>query len=653
MTGKMAPLAVKARPCTIAKFIAVAIFFSFALLGLLSHPATKASAFQNAPAPAQTNPVSLTQQNVALGLDHFTAHCASCHGASGKADTAAGKRIGAADLTLEKTQAKSDADLFRIISNGVPGTRMPAFGKSHEPTEIWQTILFVRKLPTITEAERKQLEAAIPESARHKHEADKATEHQHDAPPQRPSQPQQHEHREERQSPPATTQHAEHQARETIPQQTRVLGPPMTLADLERIASQNNPTLSQAESAIRAAQGRRRQAGMWPNPIVGYQLEEGAFRAFNEKSEHFFFIEQTIPLGGKLGKSRRIFEQEVAQSEIEAAAQKQRVLNTVRMLYYEALGVQQRLDLRVELARIAREAVKTTSELLNVGQADRPDYLASEIEEKQVELDLINAENEFDQVWRLLTSVVGAPDTKPARLVGNLEEGLPRLDQEVLVATLLRESPEIKSARAEVERARAVVARARAERIPDLFLRGGIGYSNEALETLNGPTGRKTGPEASFEIGITLPIFNRNQGGIAAAQAELAIAERELTRLALALRVRLAQAFRDYNNARSAVERYRQVMLPRAERAYQMYLASFRQMAAAYPQVLISQRTMFQVRENYLDALVSLHQNAISIEGFLLTGALDPPRMRSPEGERVEMSGVRSGSQGGPDDRDQ
>ncbi|HLF82583.1 MAG TPA: TolC family protein, partial [Blastocatellia bacterium] len=100
---------------------------------------------------------------------------------------------------------------------------------------------------------------------------------------------------------------------------------------------QNNPTLAQAEAAIRAAQGRRRQAGLWPNPVVGYQLEEGALRAFNQKAEHFGFVEQTILLGGKLRKSQRVFEKEVAQAEIESTAQKQRVLNTVRILYYEAL----------------------------------------------------------------------------------------------------------------------------------------------------------------------------------------------------------------------------------------------------------------------------------------------------------------------------
>jgi outer membrane protein, heavy metal efflux system len=445
----------------------------------------------------------------------------------------------------------------------------------------------------------------------------------------------------------AQSEHAGHQTRTTQPAQAIPQGPLITLAELERIAMQNNPTLAQAEAAIRAAQGRRRQAGLWPNPIVGYRGEELAFRAFSQKSEHFGFIEQDIPLGGKLRKSQRIVEQEIVQAETEATAQKQRVLNTVRMLYYEALGSQQRVELRSELARIAREAVKTTSELQNVGQADRPDYLESEVEAHQVELELINAQNESDEVWGLLASAVGQPELKPARLDGDLEAGPLKLDQEAFTTTLLNESPEIKSAKAEIERTQAVVARAKAERVPDLVLRGAFGYSTELIETRTGPGG-KTGPEASIEVGFRVPLFNRNQGGIAAAEAELTLAERDLQRLQLALRVRLAKAFRDYNNAASAVQRYKETILPRTERAYNLYLASFRQMAASYPQVLISQRTMFQVRENYLDALVDLRQSAIQIEGFLLTGGLDAPRVRPAESarERVEMTGGRTGSQG-------
>ena len=412
-------------------------------------------------------------------------------------------------------------------------------------------------------------------------------------------------------------------------------GPRLTLAEIERMALQNNPTLAQAEAAIQAARGRGRQAGTFPNPVAGYQGEEFAFRAFKDKSEHFFFLEQTIPLGGKLSKARRVFEQEVARAETESTAQKQRVLNTVRLLYYEALGADRRIELRSELARIAREATKTTSELLNVGQADRPDFLESEIEAERVELELANAQNDREQIWRVLAPVIGMPAMEPARLAGDLEANLPKLDQESLTATLLRDSPEIRSAKTEAERARAVLARAKAERAPDLFVRGAVGYSNELLETLTGPAGRRTGPEASVEIGVTLPLFNRNKGGINAAEAEVVAAERNVQRVELALRVRLAQAFRDYNNALNAVERYKQIILPRAEQSYELYLAKFKQMAAAYPQVLIAQRTLFQARENYLDALVALRQTVVQIEGFFLTGALDAPRVGSSEAERI------------------
>lgn len=671
MHDQTPPSASSSNPLTAFKLGVAALFVTLSAAAFLSQPGTNAATASRQ--AKEKNPLPATEKNLALGLDHFDAYCATCHGTTGKADTEKGRKVGATDLTSDEVRSMSDGELFRTISRGVPGTAMPAFAKTHKPAEIWQTILFLRKLPTLTPEERKKLESAVPASARqkhgseHHHDEEQNQEHKHEQPGEggmssAQAQPQ-HQHDAQPSTLMAATakapsqqktpadEHAGHQLPAATVQQRTAPGPEMTLAELERIASQNNPTLAQADAAIRAAQGRRKQAGLFPNPVVGYQGEEFAFRAFSEKSEHFFFVEQTIPLGGKLSKSQRIFEKEVSQAGAEAAAQKQRVLNTVRMLYYEALGAQQRVDLRSELARIAREAVKITSELQNVGQADRPDYLESEIEAQQVELEHVNSENDLDQIWRLLASVVGMPEMKPMRLAGDLEAAIPALDQETLMATLLQESPEIKSARAEVERAQAVLARAKAERVPDLFLRGGIGYSNEILETRTGPAGRKTGTEANVQIGFNLPIFNRNQGGIAAAEAGVTIAEREMQRLELSLRARLAQVFRDYNNALSAIQRYQQTILPRAERAYNLYLSSFRQMAASYPQVLISQRTTFQVRENYLNALVNLRQSAIRLEGFLLTGGLDAPRIRSSEtgGERVEMTGVRSASQGSPD----
>jgi cobalt-zinc-cadmium efflux system outer membrane protein len=399
--------------------------------------------------------------------------------------------------------------------------------------------------------------------------------------------------------------------------------PTLTLEDLEQMALKNNPTLAQAEAAIQAAEGRRRQAGYWPNPIVGYEGDGLAFNSqvYPYRNGQYFFVEQNILTGGKLAKSKNIAAQEKVQTQAEAEAQKLRVLNTVRMLYYEVVGAQQLLALRQQLAELTREATEISDELFNTGAADRPDVLAAEVELQRAEIDFLRAKNDFNRVWQVLAAVVNTPQLKPARLEDKLETAAPVLIQEELLATLLRDSPEMKRALAGVERAKAVISRARAEPIPDVFLRGGVGYSNEWAEFFGG----KTGWEGRLEAGVRLPIFNRNQGNVAAAKADLTSAEREVQRVELALRARLAESFAQYQNSLGVAVRYQREVLPRAQRAYELYLAKFRQMGAAYPQVLFTQRTLFQSRTEYVHSLVELWQNVVQLRGLLLTGGLDAP----------------------------
>ena len=401
------------------------------------------------------------------------------------------------------------------------------------------------------------------------------------------------------------------------------LNPLMKLEDLEAMALKGNPTLAQAEAAIRAAEGRRRQAGLFPNPVAGYFVEEFVFRSPGETAEHGAFIEQTIPLGGKLSKARNVFALERDQAAIEAEAQRLRVTNSIRLLYYETLGAQRLVELRFNLSQLAQEAVDVTRELANVGQADRPDQLEIEIEFERANIEWLNAQNEWMRAWQTLAAMVGNPTLPPARLAGNPEDDLALLNETQLLDALLQQSPDVRVAKTSVQRARAVLARERAQRVPDLFVRGGLGYNLERFEPVAPAlTSERKGLSGRLEVGVNVPVFNRNQGGIAAAEAELAIAEGDLNRLQLMLRTRFASSFRDYRSAHQLAERYRTRVIPRAREAYQMYLTNFRQMAAAYPQVLIAQRTLFQVEVEYAKALVQLRERATSLRGFLLEDGL-------------------------------
>src|SRR5262249_39758991 len=147
--------------------------------------------------------------------------------------------------------------------------------------------------------------------------------------------------------------------------------------------------------------------------------------------------------------------------------QRQRVLNAVRALFYEALGAQQQVDLQVELSRIAHDAVNTTVQLFNVGQADKPDQLQAEIEAQQVDHALQTSRNSLARTWKLIASYLGTPDMPASRLDGRLDDRIPPFDETQVLNNLIQMSPQIKAAEARIGQARAVVVRAKAEPIPD------------------------------------------------------------------------------------------------------------------------------------------------------------------------------------------
>lgn len=191
------------------RVLKLAVIVAFLTLTLVYFVAELTTYAVSLPQGAETrNPLQPAEENVALGLDHFDAHCASCHGLNGRADIEKGKAVGAADLASAEVQSKSDGELFRKISGGIPGTAMPAFGKTHKPAEIWQTILFLRKLPTLTPEGRTKLESAVPATARHKHPAGKKEQHQHpDAEPRtQPAPDAPHEHQSQTSAKPSAVQ---------------------------------------------------------------------------------------------------------------------------------------------------------------------------------------------------------------------------------------------------------------------------------------------------------------------------------------------------------------------------------------------------------------------------------------------------------------
>ena len=423
----------------------------------------------------------------------------------------------------------------------------------------------------------------------------------------------QHEHHQPQQTPaPSQDPHAGHAMPALPPRQSQEVPsdlPVYSLEDLERRALEKNPALAQAEAAVRAADARRLQAGLLPNPVVGYTAEDVPVDDTSE-GKHGVFVAQEIPLGGKLRLSRKVLEQDLEQTRIAGTSQRLLLVADLRRIYYRTLAAQARVDIRERLADLTREAVEVTKQLYNVGAADAPDQLAVENEALMREADLSEARIELDQTWAALRAVVADPDLEPGRLAGELA-ALPELDRAEQRDLLLEQSPELLVARSRAARAEAALARARAERIPDLEIEAGM----------REPRGRATqgadDREAFADVGFRIPLFNRNQGGIAAAEAELARARLEEQRVRLALEARFAETFGRYRQAAQRAQTYREGILERTRLAHRQYLERYQQMTAAYPQVLISERTLYQTEEGYVDALARAWDAAVALQNLL------------------------------------
>src|SRR5947209_395772 len=392
----------------------------------------------------------------------------------------------------------------------------------------------------------------------------------------------------------------------------------ITLEELQRMALQNNPTFRQSAANIQAAEGRKKQSGLYPNPTVGYQGEQIRGGSFHG-GEQGFFVQQDIVLGGKLGLNRQIFDQELQQAVTEADEQKVRVVTNVRMSYIQALAAQQTLELRQNLSKLANDAVETSHQLANVGQADAPDVLESEVEAQQAQLAVTMAEQNQQRVWKALAAVVGNPRLPLMNLEGRLED-TPPVNADELVEKIVNESPAVRIAELGVKRAEAALARAKREPIPDLQLRAGMQQNGELLSD-----GRSVGLQGFADVGVRIPIFNRNQGNIATAKADAERARREVERVKLVLRERSASVVQNYTFSQAAVDRYKNQMIPRAKKAYEMYTKKYQDMAAAYPQVLIAQRTLMQLEVSYITALENFATSSLSLQSYLLMDGLEAP----------------------------
>ena len=352
---------------------------------------------------------------------------------------------------------------------------------------------------------------------------------------------------------------------------------------LLRIAETHRPEYRTAQRLIEAAQGRAVQAGLYPNPVVSYQGEE--IGAGGQAGQQGGAVAQLIVTANKLTLAQLVALADVRLAETDLQRLRWLVSQQIGVALVDYVEAFNEVQLLQRLTQIAEQQVNVVQQLLGQGMATQIDLLQARIELNRVRAQLEEAKVRRQQTLHRLAATVGI------RADELTVEDAPELhapsvgEPAVLWRRIALESPELARAETLRERAEALLQLERARVWPDIELAGGVAHDYNANDTL-----------ASAAVAMALPIFNRNQGNIAAARATIAAAEAFLRAVEDGLRRSFAQEWALYKGALSQAIRYRSEIVPSAEQNLQLVREAYQQGEVDFLTLLVAQRTLFDTR---------------------------------------------------------
>ena len=385
----------------------------------------------------------------------------------------------------------------------------------------------------------------------------------------------------------------------------------LTLRQALRLAVLQNPELAAADTAVRAAEGRLLQAGLRPNPSVFYEAENlvgsGPYRRAAQ-SESTLQISQLIELGGKRAARVRVAASERDLSGFDYEGKRVDVLVAATRAFIQTLAAQERQATAEETARLAGELVPAIQRRVDAGAANAVEVTRAQnavatarIEAQQAARDLATARQRLAAAW-------GADAPRFSAVAGDLDR-LPPVPALETLAARLEENPAVARYAAETMQRRAALTQARAAAVPDVTVALGPRYLAE-----NGDV------TARLNVSLPLPLFDRNQGNIRAARAELVRADQLRRAAGNGLAVALQDAYRSLLAARQEIDTLQGTLLPGAENAARQVDEGYAAGRFGLLDVLDTRRTLVGARLQLLNARAAYHGALCEIEG--LTGRM-------------------------------
>lgn len=373
---------------------------------------------------------------------------------------------------------------------------------------------------------------------------------------------------------------------------------PLTLERALQSAFAHNPNLAAAQWEIGVAEGDRQQAGLIPNPQVSWEAEDTRRRSRTTT----LMLSQPLELGGKRGARIEVAERAQDAASIELERRRNELRADVFQAFYNSTIAQQRLLLTEQSLQLAERGLRVAQGRINAGKAAPVEAMRAQVQLSQVRLELRRAERDQATAYQQLAQVTGAPQATFTR-VEEPTTALPAIASPQTLLDRLPTTAELRLARLQINQKEASLGLEKALRIPDLTVSIGSQYSETDRERVN-----------LLGVSMPIPLFNRNQGNVLAAARRTDQARDLRNASELRLRSEVQSGLEQWATANTEVNAFNQVILPAAQSAVDTATRGFEMGKFNFLDVLDAQRTLFEARSQYLQAVADSTDAWVRIE---------------------------------------
>lgn len=379
----------------------------------------------------------------------------------------------------------------------------------------------------------------------------------------------------------------------------------LTFGKAVDLALGKNPRLIAFKKQIKASDGLILQAGLLPNPEIGAEFENilgnKEFQGF-DVAETTLFISQRLERRGKRLARKTVAEKNKSLLFSNYKVLEREILGDVANAYVEVLAVQEAIRVFRKFVDLNKSFLAPIQKRIDAGKVTDAQRTRAETAISSAELELLQMQSSLEIAKLQLVSTWGETLPTFSRVSGSIAK-LPKIsDLESLKAKIISH-PELKRYDALYRANEAKLHHEKLKRKQDLTLNTGVRQF------------RGNDDAVAFVVGfsIPLPFWNRNQGNITAAEAQLEATRAQKYATSSLLVVKFLRAYQQHSLNKQALQSLQNKIIPQAQQNYKQIFAGYEQGRFSYLEVIEARKSLALSERQLLNYQKNIHQAAAEI----------------------------------------